>query len=98
MTLPEIRRPYLLFLGDVPDPLSAKTALGVAHWRPDWCLGQFRLPGCPVYCGVPDMTIPEAAAEGAATLVIGVAPQGGGLPPAWAVTISSTSSWTRRAA
>ncbi len=83
MSLPQIRKPYLLFLGDVPDALSAKTALGIAHWRPDWCLGQFRLPGCPVDSGVPDMTIAEARAKGAATMVIGVAPLGGELPPAW---------------
>ena len=41
----EIARPYLLFLGDVPDALAAKTALGIVDWRPEWCLGQLRLPG-----------------------------------------------------
>ena len=39
-----IERPYLLFLGDVPDPLAAKTAYGVVDWRRDWCVGQMRLP------------------------------------------------------
>ena len=41
-----IEQPYLLFLGDAADQLAAKTAQGIAHWRPEWCLGQLRLPGC----------------------------------------------------
>ena len=40
--------PYLLFLGDVGDQLAAKTAHGILEWRPEWCLGQLRLPGCRV--------------------------------------------------
>ena len=39
----EFQYPYLLFLGDARDQLAAKTANGVRVWRPDWCLGQFRL-------------------------------------------------------
>ncbi|MEX0759388.1 MAG: DUF1611 domain-containing protein, partial [Tistlia sp.] len=39
-----IQHPYLMFLGDAPDQLAAKTAAGVAHWRPEWCVGQLRLP------------------------------------------------------
>ena len=30
-----IKHPYLLFLGDAADQLAAKTAAGVAFWRPD---------------------------------------------------------------
>ena len=41
-----IATPYLMFLGDVPDALAAKTAYGVVDWRRDWCVGQTRLPGC----------------------------------------------------
>ena len=40
----EIRNPYLMFLGDAPDQLAAKTANGVKVWRKEWCIGQFRLP------------------------------------------------------
>ena len=58
----EIHSPYLLFLGDARDQLAAKTANGVRVWRSDWCLGQLRLPGCNADCGVPDMSIEEAAA------------------------------------
>ncbi|MGF1609609.1 MAG: N-acetyltransferase DgcN [Kiloniellales bacterium] len=79
----ELRRPYLLFLGDVPAPLDGKTATGIAYWRPDWCLGQRRLPGCGADTGLPDMTLQEAAAAGAGTLIVGVAPLGGRFPEAW---------------
>ena len=41
-----LAQPYLLFLGDAHDELAAKTARGIAHWRPEWCVGQWRLPGC----------------------------------------------------
>ena len=47
-----MQRPYLLFLGDVGDQLAAKTAHGIVHWRPDWCLGQLRLPGCKPDLGI----------------------------------------------
>ena len=56
--------PCLMFLADV-DRVSAKTALGVAYWRPDACVGQLRLPGCEVDLGLSDMTpgAAKAAAE-----------------------------------
>ncbi len=79
----EIKRPYLLFLGEDEDPLAAKTATGIAHWRRDWCLGQRRLPGCGADTGLPDMDYAAAAARGAGTLIVGVAPAGGRLPEHW---------------
>ena len=78
-----IHHPYLLFLGDAPDALAAKTADGVARWRPEWCLGQHRYPKCKADLGLPDMTLEQAAAAGARTLVIGVANRGGRIAPAW---------------
>lgn len=83
MQLPTIAKPYLLFLGDSPDLLTAKTAIGVAHWRPEWCAGQMRLEGCAADAGVPDMTIAEAATRGVGTLIVGVATTGGVLPDGW---------------
>ena len=82
-----ITHPYLMFLGDAPDQLAAKTAQGVAHWRPEWCLGQIRLDDCHADLGLPDMTIDEAAAQGARTLIVGVANRGGILSDAWTETI-----------
>jgi D-glutamate N-acetyltransferase len=78
-----IRTPYLLFLGDAHDALAAKTAAGVAHWRPEWCLGQFRLPGCKADLGLPDMSIEAAAAAGVKTVVVGVANRGGVIAESW---------------
>jgi uncharacterized NAD-dependent epimerase/dehydratase family protein len=79
-----LEKPYLLFLGDVQDPLSAKTAQGVVDWRPEWCVGQLRLPGCQADCGVADLTIAEAKARGARTMIVGVVNPGGVLPEHWA--------------
>ncbi len=78
-----IPHPYLMFLGDAPDQLAAKTADGVARWRPDWCIGQYRMDGCNADLGLPDMTLEEAAEAGARTLIIGVANRGGKISPAW---------------
>ena len=78
-----IPTPYLLFLGDAPDPLAAKVAQGIRDWRPDVSVGQLRLPGCHADMGLPDMTVAEAVAAGAKTLVIGVANRGGTISEAW---------------
>lgn len=83
----DIAAPYLMFLGDVPDALAAKTAQGIVDWRPEWCLGQLRLPGCKADLGIPDLTIPEAAERGARTMVVGVANAGGFLPGHWVPAI-----------
>jgi uncharacterized NAD-dependent epimerase/dehydratase family protein len=79
----QIAQPYLMFLGDVPDALAAKTAYGIVDWRPEWCLGQLRLPGCAADLGLPDLTVPEAAERGARTMVVGVVNAGGVLPEHW---------------
>lgn len=78
-----IPQPYLMFLGDVPDQLAAKTAAGIVDWRAESCLGQIRLPGCKADLGIADMTIAEAKAKGARTLVVGVVNAGGVLPDHW---------------
>ena len=78
-----IKTPYLLFLGDAPDPLAAKVAQGIRDWRPENAIGQFRMEGCQADMRLPDMTLAEARAAGAETLVIGVANRGGVISPAW---------------
>ena len=79
----QIQHPYLLFLGDAPDQLAAKTAQGIAQWRPDWCLGQLRLAGAKADLGLPEMTLADAAAQGARTLILGVANRGGVINESW---------------
>src|SRR5690349_23897805 len=79
-----IRTPYLLFIGDAADQLAAKTADGIAFWRPEICLGQLRLPGCNADLRLPDMTVEEAAAFGVKTLIVGTTNRGGVLGEGWA--------------
>lgn len=83
----EIAQPYLLFLGDAPDKIAAKTAQGIAHWRPDICRGQLRLPGCQTDLGLPDLTLEEAVEAGCRTLVVGIANRGGVIGEAWLVVL-----------
>jgi len=75
--------PYLLFLGSEKSPTYAKTAAGLAHWRPELCMGQLRLTPDTLDLGLPDYDVTEAAANGAQTLVIGTAVVGGAIPEAW---------------
>ncbi|SMF38239.1 Uncharacterized conserved protein, NAD-dependent epimerase/dehydratase family [Tistlia consotensis] len=83
-----IQHPYLMFLGDAPDQLAAKTAAGVAHWRPDWCVGQLRLPDCHADLGLKDMTIAEAKAAGVKSVIVGVANRGGKISEAWITVLT----------
>lgn len=82
-----IPQPYLLFLGDVTDPLAAKTARGIQVWRPEQCVGESRLPGCTVSLGLEQLDIATAVARGAKTLVLGTANAGGYLPQHWMDTV-----------
>ncbi|HTO81457.1 MAG TPA: DUF1611 domain-containing protein, partial [Methylomirabilota bacterium] len=78
-----IARPYVMFLGDAADQLAAKTAQGVKDWRPDWCVGQLRLPGCNADLRLPDMTLEQAVAAGVKTVIVGVANRGGVIGESW---------------
>ena len=78
-----IQTPYLLFLGDAPDALSAKVAQGIKDWRPENAVGQFRLPGCGTSVDLTDMSLQEGLDAGAKTLVIGVANRGGFISDVW---------------
>ncbi|AGI73668.1 hypothetical protein DUF1611 [Octadecabacter arcticus 238] len=78
-----IPTPYLLFLGDAQDQLSAKVAQGIKDWRPENAVGQLRLAGCGADIGLNDLTLEAAKAAGAQTLVIGVANRGGVISQAW---------------
>ncbi len=78
-----IGTPYLLFLGDAADPLAAKVAQGIKHWRAENCVGQLRLPDCHADVGLTDMTVAQARAAGAQTLVVGVANRGGIIAENW---------------
>ena len=83
----DIKSPYLIFLGDEPEESHAKTGVGIAHWRPERCVGQYRLPGSGVDLGIPEMTPGEAKAAGAETMIWGVAGVGGAIPEHWVATL-----------
>ncbi|MEP1205779.1 MAG: N-acetyltransferase DgcN [Rhizobiaceae bacterium] len=78
-----IPTPYLLFLGDAADALAGKVAQGIKDWRPELCVGQIKLEGCNADMGLENLTIEEAVARGAKTMVIGVANRGGFISDSW---------------
>jgi len=82
-----LKTPYLLFLGDAPDQLAAKVAQGIKDWRPEFCIGQLRLPGCKADLGLPEMTVEQARISGAKTMVVGAANRGGVISPTWRSTL-----------
>ena len=63
----ELSSPYLVFLGDIKNEVYAKTGYGVVQWRRDLCVAQYRLQGCTIDLGLPDMTPADAAKCGART-------------------------------
>ena len=87
-----IKTPYLLFLGDAPDQLGAKVAIGIKDWRPENAVAQFRMEGCGADLGIKDMSLAEAKAAGAKTLVIGVANRGGFISDAWKIVLKDALS------
>jgi len=76
----EVAKPYVIFVGDESSPVYTKTGAGIAHWNPDACVGQIRLSPNAADLGLPDMTLDDALAAGARTLVIGIAVVGGAIP------------------
>lgn len=88
----ELRAPYLLFIGDECRPSYAKTAQGIADWRPELCVGQLRLRDDALSVGLDDMSIQEAANADAKSLVIGTALVGGSVPDAWLQTLCDAAA------
>ena len=72
-----IQAPFLLYLGSTTDPVGIKTSRGLAEFRRADCLGEFRHDDCPLTLGLPRLTVAEAAAKGARTMVLGIANPGG---------------------
>jgi len=86
-----LRKPYLLFLGDVQDKLTAKTAFGLRDWCADDVVGEWSLPGCGVTLGLTSLSPHEAAARGAGSIIVGIAPTGGKLPPHWVAELTAAA-------
>jgi uncharacterized NAD-dependent epimerase/dehydratase family protein len=78
-----LRKPYLLYLGDAVLKSDCKTAFGLRDWCRDDVLGEWSHPSGRVTLGLPRLSPADAAARGAGSIVIGVAPTGGQLPEHW---------------
>jgi len=72
-----IPAPYLLYLGHCDDEFGIKTSRGLATFRRDDCVGEWRHDDCPFTLGLPRMDASAARAAGAKTLVLGIANAGG---------------------
>lgn len=73
--------PFLLYLGHSDDPVGVKTSRGLAEFRREDCVGEFRHDDCPLTLGLPRMGMAEAVAAGVRTLVLGIASAGGSFGP-----------------
>ena len=84
----QLRKPYLVFLGDVSLRSDAKTGFGLRDWCPGDVMGEWALPSARVSLDLPRLAPAEAARRGAGSMVIGVAPPGGRLPGSWIPTLA----------
>lgn len=82
-----IKKPYLLFLGDIQGDAFAKTAFGLRDWCGNDVVGQWRLPGCDVDLGIPEHDASSAVSIGAQSMVVAIAPFGGALPKHWLASL-----------
>lgn len=87
-----LRKPYLLFLGDITLASDAKTGAGLRDWCRDDVVGEWTLPECSVSLGLPRLSPPEAVQAGARSCVIGVASVGGRIPAAWVPSLVEAAS------
>lgn len=76
-----IPAPFLLYLGHSTNSVGIKTSRGLAAFRPEDCLGEFRYDDCPLTLHLPRLTMEEAVNIGAKTLVLGIANSGGTMDP-----------------
>jgi uncharacterized NAD-dependent epimerase/dehydratase family protein len=79
----ELRKPYLLYLGDAAHKSDVKTAFGLRDWCREDVLGEWAHPDARVSLGLARLAPHDAASRGAGSIVIGVAPTGGTLPNQW---------------
>jgi len=87
----ELRKPYLIFVGDAVNESDAKTGAGLRDWAREACLAQHGVIEGAVDLGLPHMTPEQAAAAGARSLVIGVAPFGGRIATSWEPALLSAA-------
>lgn len=69
--------PFLLYIGSATTPLDIKTSRGLAVFRPQDCLGEYRSDASTLTLGLPRLGFQEAVSAGARTLILGIAAAGG---------------------
>lgn len=79
----DLPQPYLLFLGEIKDPVFAKTAFGIRDWAPDRCVGEYACKDNQVTLELPRLSPAQAYAQGARAMVIGVVSVGGHIEERW---------------
>ena len=77
-----IPAPYFLYIGHASDPADIKTSRGLAAFRRDDCVGEWRHDDSPLTLDLPRMDAGQARLAGAKTLVLGIANAGGRLSEA----------------
>lgn len=84
----KLQKPYLLFLGDAENRISAKTSIGIAEFKQEDCVGFCKLKeGQVVLNNLPEISINKAKELGAKTFVVGLANSGGFIAKNWIPTI-----------
>lgn len=83
VTTLNLPQPYLLFLGDTTEAGFAKTAFGLRDWAREQCIGELACSPDAVTLGLPKLTPAQARAQGARSMVIGVANIGGRILDSW---------------
>jgi uncharacterized NAD-dependent epimerase/dehydratase family protein len=78
-----LRKPYLVYLGDATLKSDCKTGFGLRDWCRDDVLAEWSHPKGTVTLGLERLAPAEAAARGAGSLIVGVAPMGGMLAEHW---------------
>jgi uncharacterized NAD-dependent epimerase/dehydratase family protein len=85
----KLRKPYVVFMGDVTDPASAKTGFGLRDWCRADLVGQIRTDAAAIDLGLAELTPESAVRAGARSIVIGIAPDGGRLKASWAAALAT---------
>lgn len=84
----DIKKPYVLFLGQATDLKDVKTATGVAIWSKGDAIAEAKLHACTVTTGLPCVSSPrEAKSLRAQTLLVGCVSPAGKIDSAWLVML-----------
>jgi len=84
-----LRKPYLVYLGDATVKSDCKTGFGLRDWCRSDVLAEWSHPDGTVTLGLERLSPAAAAARGAGSLIVGVAPMGGTLAQHWVADLEA---------